>query len=84
MQSSDLIIKNPFISEKATDLSGLNKYVFEVHKDANKKQVEEVIEGIYKVDVVKVNIIRNRNRKDSFKKAIVTLKDGQTIDVVPH
>ncbi|PIR98446.1 MAG: 50S ribosomal protein L23 [Candidatus Colwellbacteria bacterium CG10_big_fil_rev_8_21_14_0_10_41_28] len=84
MQSSDLIIKNPFISEKATDLAGLNKYVFEVHKDANKKQVEEVIEGIYKVDVVKVNIIRNRNRKDSFKKAIVTLKDGQTIDVVPH
>lgn len=84
MQSNELIIKNPFISEKATDLSGLNKYVFEVHKDANKKQVQSVLEDMYKVHIVKVNIIRNRNRSDSFKKAIVTLKEGETIDVVPH
>ena len=84
-------IRNPIITEKATILSEQNKTVFKVHERANKKTIKKNIEKIFKVNVVKVNIVnkksilkftRGRNsRVKGFKKAIITLKKGQSIDL---
>jgi len=84
MQSNRLLIKKPWISEKATDLSENRKYVFLVDYRANKKQIKELIEDIYKVHVEKTNVVRVKNKGNDFKKAIVTLREGETIDIVPH
>ena len=81
---SRLLIKKPIISEKATDISAAGKYVFLVHPKVNKKQVKELIEKIYKVHAVKVNIIRIQSKTQSYKKAIITLKEGETIDIIPR
>ena len=84
MPLSRLLIKKPIISEKATDISAAGKYVFLVHPKVTKKQVKELIERIYKVHAVKVNIIRIQSKTQSYKKAIITLREGGTIDVVPR
>ena len=84
-------ILSPLVTEKSTNLSEQNKIVFRVPTNANKKNLKTNIEKIFKVNVVKVNIInkksilkftRGRNsRVKGFKKAIVTLKKGQSIDL---
>ena len=84
-------IKNPIITEKATVLSEQNKTVFKVHEKANKKNIKKNIEKLFKVTVVKVNIINRKAKKkikqgkksftSGYKKAIVTLKKGQSIDL---
>ena len=84
-------IVSPNITEKATSLSEFNKIVFKVHKDANKDSIKKNIEKIFKVNVVKVNIINKQSRKKitrgkkvkvkGYKKAIITLKKGQSIDL---
>ena len=84
-------IISPNITEKATSLSEYNKIVFKVHKGANKNSIKKSIEKIFKVKVVKINtinlkgktkMVRNKKAyKPSYKKAIVTLKKGQTIDL---
>ena len=84
-------ILNPLITEKSTNLSEMNKIVFKVNRSANKKSVKKNIEKIFKVNVVKINIINkqsrlkiSRGRKirvQGYKKAIVTLKKGQNIDL---
>ena len=84
-------IISPLLTEKSTNLSGLNKIVFKVHKNANKKNIKSNIEKIFKVNVTKVNIINKQNRTkltrgrkvkiSGFKKAIITLKKGQRIDL---
>ena len=84
-------ILSPLITEKSTNLSEQNKIVFKVISSANKKTLKKNIEKIFKVDVVKVNIINKQNRKkitrgkkvkiSGFKKAIITLKKGQSIDL---
>ena len=79
-----LLIKKPIISEKATDLSAAGKYVFLIHPKTNKKQVKQLIEKIYKVHLVGGNIIRIQSKNQSYKKAIVTLKKGEAIDVIPR
>jgi len=84
MATDNNLIKKPLISEKGTELAGLNKYVFLVQPEANKTQVKKVIEALYKVNVTRVNIIRNREREAGYKKAIITLRSGQVIDIVPH
>lgn len=84
MPSNRLLIKKPIISEKATDISTIGKYVFLVHPKTNKKQVKEIIEKIYKVHPTKVNIVRVQSRSQTYKKAIVTLKEGEAIDVIPR
>jgi len=84
MPLNRLLIKKPLISEKATDLGRENKYVFMVDQRANKKQVKELIEEIYDVTVVKTNMIRIKKKGNDYKKAIVTLKEGNKIDTVPH
>ena len=84
-------IRNPIITEKATILSEQNKTVFKVHENANKKTIKKSIEKIFKVNVTKVNIINRKSKlkmrqgrktyKTGFKKAIVKLKKGQSIDL---
>tara|TARA_B100001027_G_scaffold204258_1_gene166300 strand:+ start:798 stop:1091 length:294 start_codon:yes stop_codon:yes gene_type:complete len=84
-------IRNPIITEKATILSEQNKTVFKVHSGANKKIIKKNIEKIFKVNVVKVNIVNQKTKlkikqgkksfKTGYKKAIVTLKKGQSIDL---
>ena len=86
----DTII-SPNITEKSTSLSDLNKVVFKVDIDANKKTIKKSIEKIFKVNVIKINtinikgknkLVKNRKAfKSGYKKAIVTLKKGQSIDL---
>ena len=86
----DTII-SPNITEKSTSLSDLNKIVFKVVKGSNKKSIKKSIEKIFKVNVIKINtinlkgktkIVRNKKTfKPGSKKAIVTLKKGQSIDL---
>ena len=83
-------IRNPIITEKATILSEQNKTVFKVHDNANKKTIKN-IEKIFKINVVKINIINQKTKlkmkqgkksiKSGYKKAIITLKKGQSIDL---
>ena len=84
-------IRSPIITEKATILSEQNKSVFKVHSRANKKIIKKNIEKIFKVNVTKINIINKQSRLkltrgrkvkvSGFKKAIITLKKGQSIDL---
>ena len=82
---------HPIITEKATSLSENNKVVFKVRDDASKKTIKKNIEKIFKVNVVKVNTITKKSKskiirgkigyKKGYKKALVTLKKGQSIDL---
>ena len=84
-------ILNPLVTEKSTYLSEMNKVVFKVNSFADKKSVKKSIEKIFKVNVIKINIINNQSRiktvrgkkvkVQGYKKAIVTLKKGQNIDL---
>ena len=84
-------ILSPLVTEKSTNLSEQNKIVFKVPSKANKKNIKNNIEKIFKVNVTKVNIINKQNRikltrgrkvkVSGFKKAIITLKKGQSIDL---
>ena len=86
----DTII-SPNVTEKSTSLSEFNKVVFKVSKNANKKLIKKNIEKIFKVNVVKINTINIREKvkmvrnkkayKSGYKKAIITLKKGQSIDL---
>jgi len=81
----------PSITEKATALSEYNKIVFKVHKEATKNYIKKSIEKIFKVNVIKINTIKQKGKskiirgrksnKTGYKKAIITLKKGQTIDL---
>ena len=81
----------PHVTEKSTNLSEQNKIIFKVPHKANKKNLKKSIEKIFKVNVVKINIINKkpkikvtRGRKvkvAGFKKAIITVKKGQNIDL---
>ena len=84
-------IISPMVTEKSTSLSEHNKIVFKVPSNANKKNLKTNIEKIFKVNVIKINIINKQNRTklsrgrkikvSGFKKAIITLKKGQSIDL---
>ena len=84
-------ILSPILTEKTTNLSEQNKVVFKVPASANKKNLKTNIEKIFKVNVTKINIINKQNRTkltrgkkvkvSGFKKAIITLKKGQSIDL---
>jgi large subunit ribosomal protein L23 len=86
----DTII-SPAVTEKATSLSEFNKVVFKVNKGASKKSIKKSVEKIFKVNVIKINTINLKGKtkivknkkvyKPSFKKAVVTLKKGQSIDL---
>ena len=82
---------SPLVTEKSTNLSEQNKIVFKVPSKANKKNLKNNIEKLFKVNVTKINIITKQNRTNltrgkkikvsGYKKAIVTLKKGQSIDL---
>ena len=84
-------VMHPIITEKATILSDQNKTVFKVHIKANKKTIKKNIEKLFKVNVVKINILNQKAKvkmrqgkksiKSGYKKAIITLKKGQSIDL---
>ena len=84
-------ILSPFVTEKSTSLSDQNKIIFKVPNKANKTNLKKNIEKIFKVNVTKINIINKQPRKKivkgkkvklkGFKKAIITLKKGQNIDL---
>ena len=86
------ILKQPHITEKATQLAEGNKYVFQVYNSANKVEVKKIIEKMYGVKVEFVNILnvigkkrrvgRSYGKQSGFKKAIVTLPKGQKIDIL--
>lgn len=86
----DTII-SPNITEKSTSLSEFNKVVFKVDKGASKNSIKKSIEKIFKVNVIKINTINLKGKtklvknkkayKSGYKKAIVTLKKGQNIDL---
>ena len=81
----------PVVTEKSTNLSEYNKIVFKVPRKANKINLKKSIEKIFKVSVTKINIINKKNRikntrgrkvkVSGYKKAVVTLKKGQNIDL---
>jgi len=90
------VLRRPIITEKSNyQTSKLNQVVFEVSSDANKAKIKEAVETVFDVTVTRVNVInvapkrsrrpQNRRllvRKSGYKKAIVTLADGDTIDIM--
>jgi len=84
------VVKRPLITEKATIMKERNKYAFEVTKAANKQQIKEAVEAAFKVNVVKVTVMsvpgkmRRIGRRQAltpvWKKAVVTLEQGQKIE----
>ena len=84
-------ILSPIVTEKSTNLSEQNKVTFKVPIKANKINLKKNVEKIFKVNVTKINIINKQPRKKmvrgkkvkvkGYKKAIITLKKGQSIDL---
>ncbi len=89
--SDTFLIKKPWVTERSTDLSKLGKYVFLVKSSATKSEVKKAVKEIYKADAVAVNIVNRpakrkrvgalKGKQSGYKKAIVTLKTGQKIDI---
>jgi large subunit ribosomal protein L23 len=93
MQDLYTVIKRPLITEKNTVLGEINKYCFEVNREANKIDIKRAVELLFKVEVAHVNVTNyggqskrisvrtaRRGRTPDTKKAFVTLKDGHQID----
>jgi len=84
------ILKRPVITEKSTSLQEKATYTFEVAKGASRQQIKEAVEQAFNVNVIKVNTItipakwrgpgRRRSQASPWKKAIVTIKQGQKIE----
>jgi large subunit ribosomal protein L23 len=92
MNDAGQIIKKVLITEKGTNLQEQNKYMLEVHPNANKIEIRKAIEEHFQVTVTSVNTMnyegkRKRMRtakygkRSDWKRAIVTLKEGDTIDI---
>lgn len=89
MRDETQIIIRPLLTEKSTFLQRLNKFTFEVAKDATKIEIEKAIESLGRCQVLKVNTLlvkgkvrrtrRGTGRTPDWKKAIVTLKEGETL-----
>ncbi len=85
------VLRHPLITEKNTLLQSQGKYAFEVDREANKQQVKQAVEVVFKVKVAKVNMMtvpgkqhrvgRRQVLSPSWKKAIVTLKSGDKIEL---
>lgn len=94
MEARDVIL-SPRITEKSMAKSVETQYTFTVHPDATKTQIRHAVESIFKVNVVKVNTVnvrgkartfargrvRTSGRRSDFKKAVVTLRSGQKIEL---
>lgn len=85
------ILLEPIVTEKSMQESSLGKYTFCVHSKANKIEIRKAVENIFKVNVLRVNIVSVRGKlrrmgkyqgkTSDWKKAIVTLKEGQKIEL---
>jgi large subunit ribosomal protein L23 len=85
------IVRSPVITEKATQISGFRQFAFRVPLAATKPEIKAAVEGLFKVKVTAVNTLRQegktkifrgrRGKRSDYKKAMVTLAEGQTIDV---
>ncbi len=94
VRNSAWVLRNPRITEKATDVSGKGAYVFDVASSANKSQIMRAVSDIYHVTPVKVNVVRTggktvRNPRTGItgttsdtKKAYIFLKKGETISIM--
>ncbi len=90
MQDPRQVILRPIVSERSYDLIGDNRYTFEVAKQANKIEISQAVESIFGVTVLKVNTMSVKGKPKrvryakgysrSWKKAIVTLAEGETIE----
>ena len=88
------LVKKPLITEKSVLLGKTGKYMFLVDSAASAPEVKKVIEANYNVKVVKTNVInvkpkekrlgRSIGMKPGYKKVIVTLKEGQKLDILPE
>lgn len=88
------ILRTAHVTEKATDLSEKNQYIFNVYPQVNKNEIKKAVEDIYGVDVVSVNTVTipaKKRRlgkisgwKSGYKKAIVGIKKGQKIELMPR
>ena len=88
------LVKKPMITEKATILGAMNKFVFLVADNATSSEVKKIIATEYKVKVDRVQMINVRSKvrrlgrsvgtKPGYKKAIVTLKKGEKLDILPQ
>ncbi len=90
------VLKKPLITEKATKVGALRQYVFEVDPNSNKLQIRAAIKQMFDVDAITIRTVRTKGkvkarmtrrgyqvgRTNLKKKAYVTLKEGQTIDIV--
>ena len=84
------ILKKPITTEKSTNLQQYNQYTFMVAKNSTSNEIKQAVETLFKVKVTKINTSINRGKMKSFKgtygfrkdfkKAIITLKEGNTID----
>jgi len=84
------VLRRPLITEKNTMLQAQGKYAFEIAREANKPQIKQAVEKAFKVKVLAVNVMtvpgktrrvgRRQVLTQSWKKAIVTLKSGDTIE----
>ncbi|MEK7172513.1 MAG: 50S ribosomal protein L23 [Patescibacteria group bacterium] len=93
-KATSFVLLSPQITEKAVNLQDDNQYVFKVTPKANKSEVKKAVEGVYNVDVLKVRIInipakkkrlgRTLGWQTGYKKAIVSVKKGQTIEILPR
>ena len=91
LNKSYKIIRKPIVTEKATKLSEFNKVVFEVGFKSNKSEIKSAIEKLFSVKVKAVNIINIKGkvkrfkgvlgRRNDIKKAVITLEEGNTIDI---
>ena len=92
MKNPHDVVKGLLRTEKGSNLMPLNKYLFWVSKDSNKIEIKKAVEGMYKVKVNGVNTLTIKGKPkrvryamgktSDWKKAIVTLKEGEKIDVV--
>jgi large subunit ribosomal protein L23 len=88
------VLRTPHITEKAAIMEDGNKYIFKVSDRSNKSEIKKAVEGFYKVDVLSVKIInisgrnvivgRREGWKKGYKKAIVKIKEGQKIEIMPR
>ena len=91
MMNLNEVLIRPLITEKNTMLTSLGRYTFEIDRRANKPLVKQAVEQIFKVNVTAVNVInvppktrrvgRSIGKTAPWKKAVVTLKPGQRIEV---
>ena len=90
MKEAHQIIRKPMVTEKSTRQKEENQYVFEVMREANKVEIQKAIEKLFKVKVLQVrtsNVLgktkrlgRKSGKRQDWKKAIITLKEGDRID----